>query len=722
MPSGLPPHAGTNFSRRIGIVICSLVWFLLVAWAGTARAAYVQAHLSLEQLPHEHDYQKTLRDFMSTLTEQDFTVERQEIKVVPTADPDEQYRMWMFTLQPNNVTAAMLPAASFTLKSIESAKGLVLPSTPVESHLLSWLAGWDYPGNPYHGSKALKLRAFMLAATDMLMLDHLYEHDPQNSDRSDFLGGNLIWMGHTYQVVKDILPAAALAAYETGLKKHVMRLNTWGPKGLMTDMDLFAAVGLRYIFDATSDAEIKKVAEDYSRVLFTDPKYFHPAGYFVDNGCFDTSYNGISLYFATWAALMGDWPFIRTAVEKAHRLRAHLCFPDPDGGFSGPSEMTSRCSSDPPHDQWQFPPRMVACGMAADEAIHLYPMPAAETLANAPTNMVAQINNQLAKPRTPGGIPWGEFHWIGQSNYACDVYQKGFYAKRRKLAGENSPLLKPLYQRAENFVRNFENTFLIARYDSFAVAIHTGPVGGLDRNWHRPYGFGGGELCAFWTPSTGSVMLGRRRGIQGIVFDSFDEWRIWPIHAVSGLTADGHLITSAKIKNQEVRYDCDEKRGGVHVAGIIPKRLAEKHELVPTDIQYERRFSVDAEGIEIETGLRSDGKEKLVELYETIPIFLRETAGQKMPSIRFQVADQWAEATPESTAEVRAIEIERFNGSVRITFADPVSARLSPAVWTDGFQTSAQCRTVLVDLLATRDKTKPFDEASVRYKISPVKK
>src|SRR6185436_19593587 len=108
-------------------------------------------------------------------------------------------------------------------------------------------AAWNYPGNPYFNSRPLRLRAFMLAASDMMMLDYLYDHDPRCADRSDYLGGNLIWIGFTYRTAKDLLPPAVQSAFETGLKRHVKRLEKWGPKGHMTDMDLFASVGLTFI-------------------------------------------------------------------------------------------------------------------------------------------------------------------------------------------------------------------------------------------------------------------------------------------------------------------------------------------------------------------------------------------------------------------------------------------------------------------------------------------
>jgi hypothetical protein len=116
----------------------------------------------------------------------------------------------------------------------------------------------------------------------------------------------------------------------------------------------------------------------------------------------------------------------------------------------------------------------------------------------------------------------------------------------------------------------------------------------------------------------------------------------------------------------------------------------------------------------------SDGTEKFAELYETIPIFLREIPDQKPSTISFQVGENWVEASPE-VKEVRAIKVERFSGAVLITFVRPVRAKLSPEVWTDGFQTQAQCRTVLVDLIEGDARPAPVKSASVEYKITPTK-
>lgn len=692
--------------------VLALVSGVVLFFSSGVSAQYKQAELPLSQLPTELDYQKKLRQFLATLTEKDFDVAQAEIKPVASDSMDDLYRLWMLTLHQLDGSTARLPASAFTLQALEANKGLVLPCPTLECQMLAWLAHWDYAGNPYKGSRALKLRAFVLAATDLMMLDHLYEHAPQGANRADFLGGNLIWMGFTYGVVKDVLPKETQTAFATGLKKMVRTIDKWGPTGAMTDMDLFAPVGLGYLVKDLDDRDIADIIVRYSQRLFTDPHYFHPAGYFVDNGCFDTSYNGISLYFGTWAALMNTTPAARDAIARAHRLRAHLNFPHPDGVFSGPSAMASRCSSDPPRDQWQFPPRMQAAGMVTDEALHLVPLPTDAVLKAAPAAVVNRLNGTLAKPRPASPQPWRETHWSGYLNFAYEHYPKGFYDRRRKLVEEKSPLLQPLYQRDETFVRDFGKAFIIARLGGFAAAIHTGPVGGIHKEWQRPYGFGGGQLSAFWTAETGPVSLARRRGVQGHIYDTFAEWRSWPVHGVTGLTVAGDLVTSTRVQQPEVEIDCQHDRGRIHVKGPLPAYQADKKLVAPTAWTYDRSFNIDAKGVRIHTMVRGNGTDKLAELYETIPLFLRETAAQKMPTIRWHTGKEWAEAATQAR-KVTAISIERFKGEVHIEFARPVTARLSPEVWRDGFQTQAECRTLLVDLLESGD---------VEYVLRPAKR
>ncbi|MBA4066700.1 MAG: hypothetical protein C0501_23940 [Isosphaera sp.] len=682
--------------------------FLALLLPAPAAAQYKHAQLPLDKLPQEHPYQRDLRDFLATLQEKDFTVAHKEFAIPAPAEPEEQFRLWLLALHPPKVEAAALPAAAFTLKAVEGAKGLALPAAPADSQMLAWLARWDHPHNPHHKSRAVKLRALVLAVTDLVMLDYLYEHDPQGADRADFLGGNLIWIGYTARHCRDVLPPKAAAALDAGLRKHVDRLVKWGPRGAMTDMDLFAPVGLWYVADAVGADDVRRQAETYAKRLFTEDRFFHPAGYFVDVGCFDTSYNGISLYFATWAALASDWPFARDAVARAHRLRAHLCLPDPDGQAFGPSHMSSRTSADPPRDQWNFPWRPHAAAMATDEALHLAPLPPADARKAAAGRLNTHFNGLLGKPRDAKPGPWMETHWSNFLNVPFEHYPKGYFERRVRLEQEKSPLLQPLYKRADRFVREFDKAFVIARADTFAAVVHTGPV----REW--PHGFGGGQLSAFWTPAAGTALLGRRRGMQGHVKDSLDEWRSWPVHAVSGLTAGGEFLTSAAVQQPKVRTAVGEKDAEVTVEGLLP---AKDVKAAPA---YRRRFRVGPDGVAVRTELECAAPVKFAELVETLPVFLHEAGQVKDANVRieFRVGGTWEEAGGTPRAKVEAVRVGRLKGGTVVTFDRPRTVGLSPGNWTDGFQTQATCRTVLVDLLDGAGP-KAVGAAVVEYTVAP---
>lgn len=698
-----------------------LLAFAVLAGACVARAAYVQVTLPLKTLPEEHDYQKTLRAALGALAAKDLEVEKAEVKAVRPDDPEDLFRLWILAEQPTPITPAFLPAEVFTLAQIESQEGLLLPAEPRVCQQLAWLAAWDYAGNPYRGSRALKLRAFVLAAVDMAMLDYLYEHDPRGASRADYLGGNLIWIGYSYSVFKDVLAPEVRAAFEAGLRKLILgHLVQWGPTGQMTDMDLFAPVGLWYISRVVADPEVATAAREYSRQLFTDEHYYHPAGYFVDNGCFDTSYNGISLYFGSWAALMTDWDFADSAIEKAYRLRAHLCFPDPDGTFTGPSAMSSRTSGDPPRDQWQFRARMIASGMVAEDALYLSPVPAQAELEAVPQKIARLYNpDPAAPPPSPKAIRWAEGHWSSDLNFAYEFYPRGYYARLKELGEKRSPLLSPLYLRPGEFVRGFERAFVVARLGGAGFAIHTGPVGRPAGHGGRPYGYGGGALAVYWSPESGTVVATRRRGVQGAVFDTYDEWRSWPIHAVSGLTASGELASSSRIQAPDVVQQLGRDRGEVRAAGIMPKYTADRTATNASALAYDREFTFGRSGaLTVTTRVRSDGSEKMAELYETIPVFLRETAAVEPTAIEFLAGGRAMPASETAQDGVTAVRLSRFKGAVLISFARPQTVRLAPA-WKDGYQTQAECRNVLVDLLGDGERPKGITAASVAYTIAP---
>lgn len=744
--------------------VLSAAFLLFAATAAPAAAA---------GLPQEHRYQRTLRDFLATLAERDFVIETSAQPPRAQLTLDDAYRDWIWTR--NDIALPLggvaLPAGVFTLQAIESPAGVMRPNAnPGE---MARLAMWDHPGNLFYNSPGLRRRAMAVAILDMVMLDDLHEKRPDaGANRSDFLGGTLIWLAYSYPSFRSLLSPEAQRAYEDGLRKLIARLGNWGPRGSMTDMDLFAPVGLAYAAKALDDRVLERVARQYSQPLFTDPRFFRPAGYFVDGGCFDTSYNGISLFFATWTARLVDWPFAHDAVDRAFKLRSHLCLPEPESAtalsstrFVGPSHMSSRTSGDPPHDQWNWVPRNIGAAMTTDHALWMAPIPSEEDVRAAPAAVTAAIKAAAdamrqppavdpAKPPPPASLPWAESHWA-YVNFTADHYTPGLYDRLRKLQAEKSPLLKPPFLREKNFIENFDDTLLVAKFERFGVVIHTGPVASDDARWKRPRGFGGGAISAFWTPQAGPALLGRRRGIQGRTFDTYDDWRLWPTHAITGLTASGRPISSARTLQPLAKYEVGEDRATIRVTGtfnpLAGAAAAKAKEAGLTSsaaatapastapatrpaepvlrgtIDYARKFEVTPAGLHVESSARGDGRDPLTELYEVIPVYLNDGTppdpAAKWPDVElsFQVGGAWRAGTPEPMSNVAAVRVNRAFGSIIIELDRPRTVRISPEVWVDGYMSTSNCRNVMIDLL---EKPRTLDAAGVvvSYRITPTER
>ncbi|MDA0838084.1 MAG: hypothetical protein O3B01_16790 [Planctomycetota bacterium] len=705
---------------------------VLLALILAAEAGYQQVQLPLKELPQEHEYQRGLREFIGSLKAEDLAVELLPVSLSPIEDQEALYRLWVLAKHLPQLSAVTLPAEPFTLDAIEGEEGLRVPVAPSQSQMLAWLSAWDYPGNTYKGSRALKLRGLVLAAIDMAMLDYLYEHDPRGADRADYLGGNLIWIGYTYLHCRDVLTVQQRAAFEAGIRKLVEgHLFRWGPKGSMTDMDLFAPVGLWYLSQAMGDPAFSKACKDYSRQLFEDERYFHPAGYFVDNGCFDVSYNGISIYFGVWAAMASDWDFTQEALRKTLRLRAHLCFLAPDGSETGPSAMSSRTSADSAHDQWQFAHRQPAEGMIADESIYRSPIPDKPTMQNAHERVVSTISAAIARPTEAKPGPWREGHWSGYINFGYEHTPKGHYARLVALKAADSPLLQPLYKTDATFIREFERAFVIAKQPTWGGAIHTGPVGrdvGHNGLW---YGHGGGQLATFWTPGSGTIIVGRTRGVQGAVYNLYDEWRSWPAHAVIGLTGRDELVTSNRIQKPDMEQTVGEDRAEIVARGVMPMYNKSRTGTTSSGIAYERRFTLSSEGAIVSTLIKSSEESPwMKELYETIPVYMNP-GGKKGPTtIEFRRNGEWIPGTADTQDAVDAVRITRFESAVDVTFGRPRRVQLSPVVWFDGYQSMARVRTVLVDLIEGAERGTSghgglpvvVKTSKVTYRIAPVAK
>ncbi len=732
------------------------------------------------RLPQKHEYQKTLRAYMASLKEKDFdhgvTAEIDESKPVDP-DPDYLYRNYLLTLmqQPlvgtkRGTPAVKAPPASFLLSNIERTNAVYIP--PVWPEALMSFVQWDFPGNPYRNSRALKLRAFAGAAVQLMMFHDFAEANDGKSPspiRPDWHGYNPVFWAAAYPGFKDALPPDVRTAFETGMKMAGERILSWGIRGESCENDLLAPLGLVYISRAVGDPEFARKVEAYAKPLFTDPRYISPAGYWVERGGPETGFGGAANLYASWIGLMTDWPFVQSAIERVYRLRGHLILPEPDGRLAGPSHFNARLGSPSYADQQAWDGvRDAAAAMITDEAAQFVALPDPETLKTAPARrghmFVEQIRENLRDAKghyytddeltTQNTMwPWTLRMWMTYNfpisqNPAYEFYRKGTFAHRQALEKAGSPLLKSPFLRGESFFRDFNREFVAVRQPAFAAILHSGPVADQrpddgKAQFGGPMGLGGGQLSAFWTPQAGAVILGLRMGMSyDKSFDVLDAWRTWPMHAVSGVTADGRVFTSAR--NVAPQVACDAKDGGGRitvegplVAMKIVKEPGASDAAKAKDLMYDeplaasngyaRIFTVDGKGIRVETTVGGDGRETMAELYETIPVYLGKGTTQASNAnvrIEFQIGGKWVAASEQSADKVQAVRLTRFGGVVIVSFEQPRRVKLSPAEWTDKWlNEGASARNIMIDLLESGDKPVALKAArTLAYRIEPALK
>ncbi|MEX0686541.1 MAG: hypothetical protein WD267_14040 [Balneolales bacterium] len=700
-------------------------------------------------LPQSHDYQVTLRNYMSSLTVKDF-----EVGLKPLSHDfeyfrsmDDLFRTWILFRQAPpegpivDIKGLTVDPEYFTLRSIESSEGIMMGSDGnfpwISPEATVWWSNWNYPGNPYYKNKAIMRRALVFCIVDMLMHDEAHE----NGDfrRSDYLGATLIWMAYTYDKVKGILPVDVQNAYETGLLKFFERIEEWGPRGNAGDMDQFAHIGMWYTAKSIGDAELIERSKIHSEYILS--KHLRPAGYIDHGDGFDPSYNGISLDLLGWAALATGYDFFADALDQMSLLKAHLTLPEPDGQYYGPSHFSTATSMDSPNDLRGLFKRDIGIAMVSDHAKYLiwegrsgqntgYKIPTQDEMLSRISLLTRRTNGKLERSNSSPKV-WRQKNWTNGIIYAHEYYEKGFYDELSNLNREQSPLRRLPLNQEDDYIHKFpdnqegvkehhKDEFLTAKLGDFALIIHTGRLSYWG-NEDQQSGFGGGALSAFWTRETGSVILGRTGGFQGPEPDTWENWRQWPTHAISGINKEGEAFSSARYRYPERKYDVNSVNARIVAYGAIGQdfdggRTTEKARQ-GTQMYYSRDFDIEENGLTV-TSTVSMGEDNISELYEMIPIFLGGKAtniDKANTTLTFWIGDVWIEPHEDIHQNVESIKIERHEGEVYINFASPQEVRLSPKIWEDRYQSDAKVRNIMINLL--NPGIRGSEETSVRYTI-----
>lgn len=358
-------------------------------------------------------YQVILRDWLASLTPADLDVPLDAtITFEPSflADDDALYATWLFThnrgrtLPPT--TGLRLPSGYFLLSNIDvdpPGTGTVMGvdrdprlyqrggrGGTHDPTITAWWAGWDYAGNPFRGSAAVKRRALVTATIDLMMTEERTRSAGCRDCRSDYTGGTLIWLAYAFRVGGDVMPPEVQAAYRTGLRRIVERTLGYPPNGSGGgDMEQFQHVSLPYAAEVLGDPSLVDRVRARSMEIFRRrllPRSDDLSrGLYIDHGeGFDVAYEGISLFFLTWASLAHGDPNVRSVAAREQSLLAHLTLPMPQAYFGdtslggtwrreyvGPSHFSPATAVGAPGTIWYTNQVAAGLGMVGDDGVYL---------------------------------------------------------------------------------------------------------------------------------------------------------------------------------------------------------------------------------------------------------------------------------------------------------------------------------------------------------------
>ncbi len=747
-----------------GIAFCrqSVAAAFLLLWAAWVCPLLKAADPTL-RLPQEQPYQIVLRDHLQKKTVSDYAVPFLGIHLHGKRIRNEEalHRLWVLSLSFPDTAGLSRSPEGFLLSNIESPEGVRMPIGRRVGAMYPddtvWWSTWDYHGNPYRGSRGVMNRAFAMAAVDMMMLDRLHESGSDwvaNGRRSDFLGGSLARICYVYRHVRGELPGEVQEAFEVGLARLFQRLSQWGPTAVNDDMDMTSLAAIVNVKAALRTGPTVEIADAYiARVL----RLVHPCGMIRDAGGLECSYNGIALNSLIEAA--SESPEVLQTVRRISDLKGHLNLPEPDGAnYFGPSHFSTRTGADSANDQWSHPHRDIAIAMRCDEARYLmfggragrgpfWGAPNPRDMRDAIARSMAHVNVRLASPPQGQLELWQENHWSsGAMNVAYDTYVPGFYERLVALRERQDPLcFPPVHRGGTGYIRAFpdendddvlefdRHAFVTARFPGYACILYSGPTGRTSY-----MNFGGAGLSAFWTPDGGSILLGRNghsvepeAGRQ-----TWADWRVWPTHAIGGVSGTGKAFSSARVRGEVSSVDQEIRDGMATVVTSGPlgtrfdKGRAVENGALTGEVSYVRRFDLGPKGIVVETHLESDGVDSFSEVCEILPLFIHDSRlqipgrpgigpGGVPHRVRFQIGKTLVDPPSDFVDGVSAVHVDRFGGGAVIRFETPQRVQLGEA-WSDSYQTAVVLKNLLIDLLGPHEQPLKVSDASVRYRIEPL--
>lgn len=658
-------------------------------------------------LPQDFGWQVVLRNYLASLPSASLDVPTGSVTFDATSarSTDDLFQLWVAVQSPSgqisslpSYAALTLPSSAFSLASLEAA-AMVGRESPVGGKT-AWYAGWADPGNPWHDDDAVLRRSFVVAAADMIRMQSYVRTTACTRDVrtcGDNSGGALREYGSIGLAVHarpSSVDACALAAYDLGMRDALASWASYDYASPNADMSMGGLPGMFYVADALGDAALRATAVSHAASVLA--MNCETAGYcHHQNGTYDASYEGWTMFHVAEAALASGDPAITDWISRMAALRAYQSLVEPSGDVVGPSHFspaTSEPACDDQADYRRFD-RDMALASITDEGRYLafsagqegaLDLPAASALGAGIMRELASANDD-ARTFGPTTIPaWEPRHYPGEQEPAVRLARPGTFALLDGLRG--SDLALPPVLRSADYARTFDSLLVSARSGGLAAIVHFGRVDRGDVG----SGFGGGSLSALWTRALGAVVLGWNTGSQacgaytaGTCTDDrtlrWADYRRWPVHHLVGERGAATFSSARILDPDQTVTMLGGGAGDVEVVTTgdlgdsTSAQTADPMNVFPGAATLTRTFHLQGGVLTLTTTLAITGTPPMVDaLDESIPLFIGTRAADTITvEARLHGGTTFAALGTTPVTNVDEVRVHRGTGVLSITFDAP---------------------------------------------------
>ncbi|MGE3808015.1 MAG: hypothetical protein AB7K24_25415, partial [Gemmataceae bacterium] len=468
---------------------------------------------------------------------------------------------------------------------------------------------------------------------------------------------------------------------------------------------------------------------------------FRPAGYIAENQGAETTYNGVSLFhlMEARAVTAGDrnWNFLDEVVPRMLDFKLHQYFRDPDGRYDGPSGYANRTGNSYVYDQrdrsWRdaaaagtyVEGRPLACNLK-NKGSFGFPEPA--QMARDVVEAIRVFNDRgIGKSNEAAPPEWKHEHWPPDTPYSA---APGWYETLRKLNQAGDPSFVTPFERPEPVNRGFGDEFWAYKNNDgkrdFGFFIET-----LPGSCYGPWV--GGSLQAFWTKSTGLLVLACHDK-TGDEFDKHENTRVWSeidkwgTHHIWGRDADGTAVSNAvDVTDNKVTHKLGDMPPFVEVDSQFYRGPTKDQPgtngtpMAATSITT--RFQALPDGLLVRQKIDPASK-GLKELWCTLPVFLRNAQAQaklKDASIEYWDGTGWQLLGTELIATTKLRLGRDFGTGPQfgyVHFQQPRRVKLSAEAWQAAYQSRNRLRNVHIDLHGDPGKLQPVAAQEINFRIT----